>query len=269
MNIMLIIKGIIVGIAKVIPGLSGAILMISFNIYDRAIKAICNFFDNVKDNTIFLLNFGIGVIVGIVCFSNVINYFINNYYLYTTSLFVGLIIGGIPSISKNMDKSCLGFFVFIISFIFMLFISFLSFNNTFVIRNNILSYLYLFLGGFVEAIGTVIPGVSSTALLMIMGVYNIYVDILSNLYNYYYFLGNINFIISFGIGLILGLFIVTYIINYFFNNYRGYTFSFIVGICIASVLSLIFKIIVCVYSMYSLIICLLLIYVGYIIGKRI
>ena len=83
MDINLILKGIIVGVAKIIPGLSGAVLMISFNLYDRAIDSIVNFFSDVRKNLRFVINFGIGVLIGIIFFSNVINYFISNYYVYT------------------------------------------------------------------------------------------------------------------------------------------------------------------------------------------
>ena len=63
MNIKLLIKGIIIGIAKIIPGLSGAILMISFNLYDKAIHSITCFFENPKKNLLFILNLGIGIVL--------------------------------------------------------------------------------------------------------------------------------------------------------------------------------------------------------------
>ena len=80
MRISYILKGIIIGVGKIIPGFSGSVVMISFGLYDKAILAITNFFKDVKNNGLFLLNLGIGIIIGIVLFSNVINYFISNYY---------------------------------------------------------------------------------------------------------------------------------------------------------------------------------------------
>ena len=81
MNIKNFLKGIIIGVAKIIPGLSGAVLMISFNLYDKAICAITNFFDDVKGNFLFLFNLGLGIGLGIVGFSRVLSYFIVNYYV--------------------------------------------------------------------------------------------------------------------------------------------------------------------------------------------
>ena len=72
MNGYLLIKGIIIGIAKIVPGFSGAVLMISFQLYDRAIHAITNFFSNWKENFWFLLSLGTGVLIGVIWFSRVI-----------------------------------------------------------------------------------------------------------------------------------------------------------------------------------------------------
>ena len=80
MNIQEFLKGILIGVAKIIPGLSGSVLMISFNLYDKAIDSITNFFKDIKANFLFLANLSIGIIIGIVIFSNILNYFINNYF---------------------------------------------------------------------------------------------------------------------------------------------------------------------------------------------
>ena len=76
MKINLLIKGILVGIAKIVPGFSGAILMISFGLYDKTIEAITNFFVHPKKNFSFLFFLCIGIMIGIVLFSRVISYFL-------------------------------------------------------------------------------------------------------------------------------------------------------------------------------------------------
>ena len=76
----LLIKGFIVGIAKVIPGVSGAMIAVSFSLYDKLIEAITNFFNKPKENFKFLFLFGVGVLLAIVFFSNVISYFITNIF---------------------------------------------------------------------------------------------------------------------------------------------------------------------------------------------
>ena len=269
MNIINIIKGIIIGIAKIIPGLSGAVLMISFNLYDKAIDAITNFFSDVKNNFIFLFNLGVGIFIGIIFFSNILNFFINNYYAYTTSLFIGLILGGIPTISKNIDKNISNYIFMLISFIFMILLSISNINNNYIIKNSIIDIFVFFISGLLEAIGTVVPGVSSTALLMIMGVYNIYIDILSELYNITNILSNIRFIIFFGLGLFIGVILISLLINYLFKNYKSNTFSFIMGISLSSLVLIFIRVLLYINNIYMFIICVIFIGVGYIITSKI
>lgn len=267
MNIILILKGIIVGIAKVIPGFSGAVLMMSFNLYDKAISAITNFFSDVKNNFCFLVNFGIGVVIGIICFSNIINYFINNYYSYTISLFIGLILGGIPSIYKNISNVNRYYIYVLFSFIVMLLLSILSINNSYVLRGDVIDYVYFFFSGILESFGTIIPGVSSTALLMIVGVYDIYIGVLSNLYNIDFIINSVGFIIPFIIGFVLGIVFLSILINYLFKNYKSFSFSLVFGICIACVFVLIIKVLFVIEGFFMGIICLILVIIGYSVGN--
>lgn len=90
-NIVLIIKGLIIGFAKVMPGVSGAILAISMGVYDKGINAITRFFDNIKENTKFLFFIGIGIIIAIMLGSNIVYFLLNNYYVITMLFFMGLI----------------------------------------------------------------------------------------------------------------------------------------------------------------------------------
>ena len=98
----LFIKGFIIGIAKIIPGVSGAMIAVSFNIYDKLINSITNFFDDKKNNLKFLIIVGSGILLSIVLCSNMIRYFINNYYLITMMFFISLIVGGTFNFSKNL-----------------------------------------------------------------------------------------------------------------------------------------------------------------------
>ena len=99
---MLFIKGLIIGIGKIIPGVSGLVIAISFGLYEKGIDAINNYFGNVKENTKFLLVLGSGILLSIILMSNLIKILLNKYYFLTMLLFIGLISGGIPSLfSKN------------------------------------------------------------------------------------------------------------------------------------------------------------------------
>ncbi len=269
MNIQEFLKGILIGVAKIIPGLSGSVLMISFNLYDKAIDSITNFFKDIKANFLFLANLSIGIIIGIVIFSNILNYFINNYYTYTTSLFIGLILGGVPLILQSTQKSKKGYALTIISLTIMSIISLTNINSNYIIKNNFLDSIVFFGGGLLEALGTVVPGISSTALLMLVGIYNIYLEVLSNIFNINNLIANITFLIPFTIGLLLGIILLSLLINYLFKNYRKLTFSFILGVTLSSIFLLLIKVITNITSIIEIPICIILLLIGSYITKKI
>ena len=224
------LKGFIVGIGKIIPGVSGAMLAISMGIYDKATQCICNFKNNKKESIKYLFPIGFGVILSIVFFSKIISWTLNKYYLITMFLFIGLIIGGVPSIRNNVNKK--DYYIVIISFIIFFFISISNIDNVYIVKNNIFDYFIFFLSGIVDAIGTVVPGVSSTALLMIMGTYSSVIDAIGNL-------DNVKILIPFGIGMITGLLITVRIINYLFNKCENKVYAFVMGVLLSSIVLLI------------------------------
>lgn len=263
MNINQLIKGIIIGIAKIIPGLSGAVLMISFNLYDRAIEAITRFCDNPKKNLLFLFNLGLGVVLGIVLFSKVIHYFITNYYLYTTALFLGLIIGGIPVVSRKVPKSEKYFVCSIIAFFLIFALSFLGATEDYVLKNTYVDLIIFFISGLLEAVGTILPGISSTALLMLMGVYNHHLVILSGALNINYLRDTLRFLIPFSLGMLLGIIFLSMLINYLFRYYKEETFALILGVSIASIFMLGKTLIPYIISIKDLLISIIMLIFGY------
>ena len=269
MNIKEFLKGIVIGIAKIIPGLSGAVLMISFNLYDRAIEAITNFFSNPKKNFVFLLNLSLGIIIGIVFFSKVISYFVTNYYTYTTSLFIGLILGGFPVIIKKIDKDKKNYLIIFISFLSMSILSLSGINNTYVLKNNCFDMIIFFISGVLEAVGTVLPGISSTALLMLMGVYNIYISTIGNLFDISLIKDTLLFLIPFSMGLLIGIIVITILVNYLFKHHYQLTFSFILGISFSSVVLLLIKVLMQVSGIFGIIVNIFILLLGYFVMSKI
>lgn len=264
MNINILIKGIIIGIAKIIPGLSGSLVMISFNLYDKAIEALTNFFTNTKKNFIFLTNLSIGILIGIIFFSKVISYLLTNNSLYTFILLIGLIAGGIPTIYKevNIKKD---YIIIILSFIISLIVLYLPRNNYYIIKNTYEDVIIFIISGFIEAIGTIVPGISSTALLLLIGVYDYYLNILSNILNITILKTNLILLISFTIGLFIGSIIITLLINYLLKHHRKQTFASILGITLSTILILLINKLTLIINLRELIICTLLFIGGFII----
>ena len=99
--LVLAIKGFVIGLAKVIPGVSGSLLAVSLGLYEKAIESICYFFKDIKKNTIFLGTIGVGIIMAIIMGSKLISILLIHYYLPTMFIFIGLIAGTVPSIIEN------------------------------------------------------------------------------------------------------------------------------------------------------------------------
>lgn len=243
--------------------------MISFNLYDKAIHSLTNFFEEPKKNFFFLLNLSLGILLGIVFFSNILSFFITNYYAYTTSIFIGLILGGLPIIFTNISKKKTNYLIITLTFILMTILSISGINNNYIPKNNYYDTIIYFVSGLLEAIGTIIPGISSTALLMLIGVYNIFLNILSNLLNISSIINNLSFLIPFSLGLLIGIIIISLLINYLFKNYKSSTFSLILGVSISSLFLLFVKVLLTISSLKMLVFSLILMVIGYFITRKI
>lgn len=234
----LFIKGFIIGIAKIIPGVSGALLAINFGIYERLIEAVTSFFDNWKENLRFLLLFGLGVFVSIILCSNVILYLLKNYFFVTMMLFLGLIIGGTYNFSLSIKYNFKNFIVVLLVFIIFLLISFGNVSSSYILRNNFLDNVVFFIGGIIEIFSSIFPGISGTALQMILGIYDNVLVLMSSVFNFSYVFSNINLYISYGFGMVVSFIFNSFLISYLFKCHREFTNSMILGLCLSSILML-------------------------------
>lgn len=236
---LLFLKGFLVGIGKIIPGVSGAMLAINFNVYEKLLNSITNFFDDWKNNLKFLLIFGSGVILAIILCSGIILFLLNNYMFLTMMFFIGLIFGGTYNFSKSIIfnyKSILLIIIIIISFLLL---SINNFSTDYVIKNSFIDNIVFFIGGILEVFASIVPGISGTSLLMIIGIYDDVLKIMSSIFNYSYVIDNINIYLSYGIGMFISFIINSYLINYFLNKYKNISYSVILGLAISSILFLI------------------------------
>ena len=125
-----LIKGFIIGIGKILPGVSGALLAILMGVYDKSIDYIINFKRNKKESIKYLFPIGIGILLSIILFSKVIYYTLSKYYFEVMMLFIGLIIGTTPSIINKTEKK--DNYLVIISFLIFFFISISNIDNTYI-----------------------------------------------------------------------------------------------------------------------------------------
>ena len=170
--------------------------------------------------------------VGIILLGNILKYVFYAYPVQTKFMFIGLIIGSVPELLKKANSkkgfklSYLIYFIFSFSIGVLLVLLEKKLNFS---ENNIsqFSFAYLLISGFFMSAGVIIPGVSSTLILILMGVYDAYLLSVSSLY--------IPFLLPLGIGLIIGSFICMKLIKFLLDNYYSQTFYCIIGFTLGSI----------------------------------
>ncbi len=225
------IKGIAIGSGAILPGISSGVLCVIFGIYEDLLDHILNFFSDIKKHTKFLLPIFIGAGIGILIFSNILNYLLSQYSLQTKSIFIGLIFGSIPSLFKEVNQKCkfkLHYLLYtIVAFTCGIFLVILEKNIVINSTVDSITPLYLVLSGFAMSVGVVVPGVSSTIILMLFGIYSTYLSAISTLC--------FPILIPLGIGLILGCIVWMKLTKFFFEHFYAQTFYTIIGFSLGSI----------------------------------
>ena len=98
------LKGIALGAGAILPGISSGVLCVIFGIYEKLLDAILNFFKDMKKNLKFLMPFVLGGVIGILLSSNLLLYFFQTYPIHTNSIFIGLILGTVPILIKEVNQ---------------------------------------------------------------------------------------------------------------------------------------------------------------------
>lgn len=244
-NLFLVLKGFFIGIANIIPGVSGGTLAITLGIYDRLISTISHIFTNIKENIKFLLPIGIGAVIAILSTSKILSYALDNYLFPTILLFIGAILGGMPMLIKKVSKEKIdpvGIVIFLLTFGLIIAITFLKSGSQVSFENmNIFNYFTLFIVGVIAAATMVVPGVSGSAVLMTLGYYEPIINIIKTITDFSKLGSNLAILIPFGIGVVVGILLIAKILEYLFKNFEVKTYYAIIGFVISSILSIIIQ----------------------------
>lgn len=271
-KISLVIKGFFIGVANIIPGVSGGTLAITLGIYERLIGAISHFFKNFKENIKFLIPIGIGAVLSILLLSKVISFSLDKYTLATILFFIGLILGGIPLLNKKIKghyKDISNILIFILAFSFVIGLSLLrgeghiSFDSL-----NIIGYICLFLVGIVAAATMIIPGVSGSFILMLLGYYQPIIDTISSLTKFDNIIDNCLVLAPFGIGIIIGFVVISKLLEFLFKRYETKTYFGVMGFVLSSIITIFLGAEGLVFSVPQLIMGIILLMVGFIIAYK-
>lgn len=220
------LKGIVAGIGGVSPGLNGSVLLIIFGLYQEILEALATILTKFKKNVKFLLPIGAGMAIGVLLFSNVIDFFLNNYEMQTRYCFLGLILGTIPLLYKEVKKEGFSkkyYLVIIISFIVGTIAFTLNGNNYPQITNPTLIQSIIL--GILVSATAIIPGVEPTVLLSTLGYYELYVNSLANI--------NLNILLPMVIGVVIGGIGISYLITKLFKYFYTMSYSIIFGTFLA------------------------------------
>ena len=224
------LKGILIGAGAILPGISSGVLCVIFGIYENLLNCVLNFFQNIKENFKFLFPIASGVIVGIILFGNVLKYLFFAYPIQIKFIFIGLILGSIPALLKESTLKT----KFKPSYLIFTFLSLLLGIFLVVLESklpkftsNEYSFLFLVFSGFLMAAGVIIPGVSNTLILMLLGVYEFYLDAVSCIY--------LPFLFPLCIVLFFGSLFFMKITKFLLDKFYPQTFFTIIGFTLGSI----------------------------------
>lgn len=254
-----LIKGVFVGIANVIPGVSGGTMAVSFGIYDKLLNAISSLLKSFKKSFFTLLPIILGMAIGVVGFTYIIPWLLANFPFATSCAFTGLIIGGIPAILRSLKdgwqseekKSLLvNILVFLILLAIAMAMVFLNGDSEsgIALTASAGMIVKIFFMGVIASATMVIPGVSGSLVLMILGYYfgvinsiKQFVEALRTL-NLQGMLNQLYILIPFAIGCVLGIFFISKLISYLLKHFASATFSGILALVASSPISIFYKV---------------------------
>ncbi len=237
--ISIFIKGILMGSADIVPGISGGTIALITNIYERLVKGISNInFSFVKpflkkdfkefklklfDEVDFELFIPLilGICLAFIFLSGVIDYLLKVFPTYTYSFFLGLIIASVYVLYSKLEEINIKLIIITIIATALAYL-FVGLNP---IANNH-SLIVIFFSGMIAVCAMILPGISGSLILILLGQYNYMLSALHNM--------NIVEIIVFVIGAVIGILGFSKFLNYLLENYETVTMAFLIGIMIGT-----------------------------------
>ncbi|MBM7558824.1 DUF368 domain-containing protein [Marinitoga litoralis] len=220
------ILGLLMGIANLLPGISGGTIAAISGRYEIILKAASDFVSLKwkKESLNVIIFLGAGIATSIILLSKILSILFEKYPEYSYGIFTGLIIGGLLYLLNQINfKKTSNISVITISFIISFFL--LKFAENFESTNGNVSFWYLILGGIVGAATMVLPGISGSSMLLIMGIYKPVIDAISNI--------NLNILIPVGMGVILGLVLIIKLLEKLMEKFHEQVIAFLIGLTIA------------------------------------
>ena len=245
--------GMLIGVANIIPGVSGGTMMVSMGVYDTLIHSITHLFKEFWKSVKALLPYAVGMLVGILVFASLISWGLENYELPTNTLFIGLILGGLSPLIKKIDRKKINAAAVVASILLFALIIWLGLQNRDSIQNadtiemNAGQIVLMVLLGMVASGTMIIPGVSGSLVLMLLGYYK---AVTGALKTFGHALVHFDFaamgqpalmLLPFLIGIVLGIFGVAKLVEWLTGKYPTATYCGVLGLGVASPIALLLQ----------------------------
>lgn len=231
--------GIVMGIANVIPGVSGGTMAIVLNFYDLLMESITLNLRIIKKNLYFIVPLAIGLVVSVVGVSKIMKYLFNFFPTQTFSGFIGIVLASLPLIfakaksNKKIDN--VSWFAFAITLLIMIVLSFYSVSKEGATIKytslNLESFIYCVLAMTIATATMIIPGISGSLMLLIMGMYGTVYTVAIGSFN-------IPLLIPCTLGGVIGLFGGAKLITVLFKKFEQLTYMGIAGLLVGSLIEL-------------------------------
>ena len=240
-----VLKGIVIGISNILPGVSGGTMAVSMGIYDKLIHCINHLFKDFKKNLLFLFPIAVGMVIAIIASAFGIDYLFETFPFQANLLFIGLILGGLPAIyDKVKGTTVRPGHILCVVLLFLLVIGMALLNDkqggVAVIGTGMMDLVKLFLVGVIAAATMVIPGVSGSMMLLLLGYYNPILDAIKEFvaallkWDMEAMAKVLFLLIPFGIGVIVGIVLIARLMEFVFQKYPNYAYWSIIGLLLAS-----------------------------------
>lgn len=240
-----VLKGMVVGVANIIPGVSGGTMMVSMGIYDKLIHCLTHLFKEFKESMKFLIPIFAGVGIALVGLSFIIQPAFEHFPLQTSCLFIGLIVGGLPAAWKKVKGKGIKISYIIPFLVFFVLVVGLALigekeGNAADLTFGLWSCMKLFVVGIIASATMVIPGVSGSMMLLLLGYYNPIVSAIKNFvtalasFDMQGILQGCGVLVPAGVGIVVGIFAIAKLIEVVFEKFPMQAYWAIIGLIVAS-----------------------------------
>jgi len=231
--------GILLGAVTWLPGISAGIVAVLFGIYERLVEDVSHIRTKVREDLRFLLTLGCGIVIGLVVMVFALKYLMDNYYVPTMFLFVGLIIGQLPDlmrITKRGEPTKGSYIAWLsVGFAVMMILLFIELGprgnwgeNAIMDSGIIVGLILSFIAGMVFAVSKIIPGISGSTILIALGLLTWLMAMITGF--------ELIYLLPFGIGFVIGILAFAKVMWYILERHHHQLYYFIVGLTLGSII---------------------------------